>query len=57
MIHNSQTFWSHFCLQVSIFKTIIRIFTAPLHFLTYSAFLSDKQRVKAANNRTIQYFH
>ena len=36
MIHNLQTFRSHFCKQViRIFKTIIRIFTAPLRFLTY----------------------
>ena len=35
-IRNSYTFWSHFCLQViCIFKTILRIFTATLHFLTY----------------------
>ena len=34
--HNSQTFRSHFCLQViHIFKTVIRIFTATLCFLTY----------------------
>ena len=33
----SHTFRSHLCLQViHIFKTGIRIFTAPLHFLTYS---------------------
>ena len=36
MIHNSHTSQSHFCLQViCIFKTVVHIFTAPLHFLTY----------------------
>ena len=35
-IHSLQTFRSHFCLQViHIFKTVLRIFTAPLRFLTY----------------------
>ena len=34
-IHSSNTFRSHFCLQViRIFKTVIRVFTAPLRFLT-----------------------
>ena len=34
-IHNSHTFRSHFCLQVIlILKTVIRVFTAPLRFMT-----------------------
>ena len=40
---NSHTFQSHFCLQViHIFKTIIHIFMAPLHFLTYLWQTNDK---------------
>ena len=48
---NLHTFWSHFCLQViCIFKTVIYIFAAPLHFYMYFWHIKHEGWIK----RTLQ---